>query len=385
MIRKAYGVDKLQAQGLTGKGRTIAIVGFVIPPTLEKDLQEFSRVMKLSPPNLTVHRLTPDANPAPFDADNETSVATATETTLDVQMAYMMAPDARIVVTEVTSVPPSTSQQPDASIAEAISSSLTLTAQQENPDVISVSYAFPEYPAADGSSSPAVAFREASQAFAALSERGITLVAAAGDSGAAPAIGPRKTRVKTAYWPASDPHFLSIGGSQLHLDDSGKRTMPDTVWNDSATGQGATGGGPSQTFSRPPYQDHVLGAFGDRRGTPDLSMTSSPHSGAALVYQSYSPAGPGWIGVGGTSAAAPMFAGIAALADQKAGRRLGSLHEELYALAYTPHSGIVDITQGDNGPDGFSALAGYDLASGLGTVDASSLVPALARAVDGQR
>ncbi|MER6048731.1 hypothetical protein ABT168_14950 [Streptomyces sp. NPDC001793] len=218
-----------------------------------------------------------------------------------------------------------------------------------------------------------------SSALAAVVARGTTLTASTGDSGAAPPVGPRGERVRSVSWPASDPSVFAVGGSRLHLDELGRRTGPDTVWHDQG---GATGGGLSQTFARPGYQDAAAAVVGGRRGTPDISMDSSA-SGGTLVYQGFLPAGAGWLPVGGTSEAAPMFAALVALANQQAGRRLGGIHRQLYGLAADPRNRIIDITKGDNGPDGFAATPGYDLASGLGTVDAAAFVPKLATSAGG--
>ncbi|MFF3877611.1 S8 family serine peptidase [Streptomyces sp. NPDC001978] len=400
MVRKAYGIDRLHAQGLTGKGRTIAIYTVNAPPTLHKDLEKFSTSMKLPKPNLTIRRLDTGIDRAPFDADNQQMVTAATETTLDVQTAHMMAPDAKIVVAELgfprspsSSPTGSTSPQPQdhglpylppdvglaagRALSEVFPAAFAGTIQQDNPDVISVSYAAQEYQAAGDTGEPVAAFKKASKDFAGIVRSGTTLVSAAGDWGAAPTIGKGNTRVKSVSWPASDPHFVSVGGSRLHLDAHGKRTTADTVWNDSTVGKGATGGGPSQTFPRPAYQDSVSAATGQRRGTPDLSMNGSATAGT-LIYQSYHPAGKGWITIGGSSEATPLFAAVVALANEKAGKRLGDIHPALYALAARPDGGIVDITEGNNGPDGFQATKGYDLASGVGTIDAATFVPALA-------
>ena len=135
---------------------------------------------------------------------------------------------------------------------------------------------------------------------------------------------------------------------------------------------------------------------GPARGTPDISMNAAVDGGVWVYYTFVSPSSPYHI-FGGTSAATPEFAGIVAMADQFAGRPLGLLNDALYSLG-NPKSGgwqdrrdgVVDVTQGDNdiGPftnsdgntyhvPGFSASRGYDLASGLGTVDAARFVPAL--------
>jgi subtilase family serine protease len=185
-------------------------------------------------------------------------------------------------------------------------------------------------------------------------------------------------------WPSSDPLVTSVGGTQLTLDDAGNRLAPDVVWND---GSGAGGGGVSAVFERPEFQDRVKAIVGKRRGTPDISL-SAACDGAVVYYYSFRPSAVGYHLVCGTSEASPEFAGIIAMADQVAGKRLGRLGESLYDLG--KHA-LVDVTQGDNtfGPftnsdgktytvEGYNAGPGYDLASGLGTIDAVRFVRALA-------
>ncbi|MCE4943612.1 S53 family peptidase [Streptomyces albulus] len=395
-VRRAYGVDKLDAAGITGKGRTVVVWEEVVPDTLRADLETFSTSMKLPLPDLTVDRYAPAGHIAPFDAQNARMAGAALETTLDTQMVHMLAPDAKIVVTQIglpehayASPSPGTPTTPsaqDTRRAAAVGAALILdgiaqSVRNHRPDAISISYGIEEYTAAGDSQAPADGLLAFSPALAEVVASGTTLTASTGDFGAAPPVGPGRERVRSVSWPASDPSVLALGGSRLHLDAEGRRTGPDTVWHDRA---GATGGGPSQTFARPRYQDRVADVVGERRGTPDISMDGSA-SGGTLVYQGFLPAGAGWLPVGGTSEAAPMFAALVALANQEAGRRLGALHEALYALAGDPHGGVVDITEGDNGPYGFQATPGYDLASGLGTVDASVLVPQLAARVRPRR
>jgi subtilase family serine protease len=171
----------------------------------------------------------------------------------------------------------------------------------------------------------------------------------------------------------------SIGGTQLSLDAKGNRLSPDVVWND---GYGSDGGGVSKIFPRPDFQDGVRNVVGIHRGTPDISMSAAVNGGV-IVYVSDTPADTGFQIVGGTSEASPLFAGIVALAAQAAHHRLGDINQALYDLGCNPRSGLVDVTSGNNsfaGVTGYSATRGYDLASGLGTVDAAKFVPALAQA-----
>ncbi len=145
------------------------------------------------------------------------------------------------------------------------------------------------------------------------------------------------------------------------------------MWSDA-------GGGVSRVFGRPGYQDGVKNVTGAHRGLPDISMSADP-AGGAWVYSSYDPSATGWEVTGGTSQATPMFAGIVALADQAAGKRLGNLNEKLYELGArnAAGNGVVDVTRGDNsahGVKGYRATKGYDLASGWGTLDAARLAKA---------
>lgn len=192
--------------------------------------------------------------------------------------------------------------------------------------------------------------------------------------------------------------MTSVGGTQLHLDANGNRIAPDNVWNDTALfgGPAAGGGGVSSVFSRPFYQDRLGGLVGSARGVPDVSLSAAVDGGVD-VYLGYTntAAGisPGWYIVGGTSEASPLFSGIVAIADQAAHRDLGWLNPTLYGLGDGARSPLTDITLGNNtvagiqalAPEtgqpfavtGYNAAAGYDLASGLGTVDGARLVGAL--------
>jgi subtilase family serine protease len=233
--------------------------------------------------------------------------------------------------------------------------------------------------------------------------KGVTVLAAAGDSGAAD-VGPNGSTYylsPVTSWPDSDPLVTGVGGTQLHLDDAGHHTAPDTVWNDTynvptqkyITGTAgpsplAGGGGKSVIFSRPSYQKQVASVVGEQRGVPDISM-SAACDGAVDVYQSFAGQPAGWYPTCGTSEATPLFAGIVSLVDQVAGHPIGLINPALYTMSAEAAAGIVDVTKGNNTVSftqhgslytvtGFHAAKGYDLASGVGTIDAASFVPELA-------
>jgi subtilase family serine protease len=220
----------------------------------------------------------------------------------------------------------------------------------------------------------------------------VTVLAGSGDGGATDARNAAGTLFylhRVDSWPSTDPLVTSVGGTQLHLNASGVRTEPDNVWNDTNIfgSPAAGGGGTSEFFPRPAYQAGVASVVGAARGTPDISLSAAV-DGAALVQLGFLPS-PGFYLIGGTSEATPLFSGVAAIADQAAGRDLGLLNPELYKLAAANAPGISDISLGNNTVTfaqggqshtvaGWAAVPGYDLASGLGTVDGAQLVAELA-------
>jgi subtilase family serine protease len=252
---------------------------------------------------------------------------------------------------------------------------------------------------------------------------GVTVLSGSGDNGATeqvcdPSSGCANpdnviccSATRAVSWPESDPLVTSVGGTQLHLDAEGNRTAPDSVWQDLSSTVGVTGpvytwgssgGGHSSVFSRPAFQNGVAGIAGDRRSTPDISMSAAVN-GAVDFYDTTDPSVDGWGIIGGTSEAGPLFAGIVVLADQFAGHSLGYLNPALYAMAQSgARDGIVPISQGGNTftyclasdvesndscasssdlvtVPGFNADGHYNEATGWGTVDAALFVPALAR------
>ena len=375
--RVAYDLNPLYQREVTGKGRTIVIVDSFGSPTIQHDLDVFDAQWGL--PDATVHIVQAGTIP-PFDVTNPDDLGWAAESTLDVEYAHAVAPGAKIVLVET----PVSETVGVTGFPEMMRAEKKLI-DAGVPDVISQSFGtaeatFPGVPQGDDSSLLALRY-----AFKDAAAHHVTVLAATGDTGAA-AIGSDET---TPYpnpaiiWPASDPLVTAVGGTMLNLNDAGQRLAPDAVWNDV---HGAGGGGLSSVFDRPAFQNPVRAVVGTLRGIPDISM-SAAHDGGAWVYYSYNPAAAGWHVFSGTSEATPLFAGIVALADQVAGHRLGDINQALYALgtARADRSGIVDVTTGDNtfdGVTGYSATPGYDLASGLGTIDAARFVPALARAAE---
>jgi subtilase family serine protease len=390
-IQRAYDLPALFSTGVTGKGETIVIVDSFGSPTIGHDLKVFDRAFSIpAPPSFTVIQ---PAGPVPAYQPDSARVGWAGETNLDVEYAHAMAPGASILLVETpTSEDEGTSGFPQIVEAE------DYVIDHGLGDVISQSFGATEqtFP----TTASLLALRGA---YVDAASHGVTVLTASGDSGAAD-VGTdgRYFPMPVTSWPDSDPLVTGVGGTQLQLDGHGNRTAPDVVWNDTfdaATNKFifgkprphplAGGGGLSVIFPRPSFQDSVQSVVGTQRGVPDISMSAACNGGVD-AYQSFAGQPAGWYPVCGTSEATPLFAGIVALADQVAGHGLGVINPALYALSATDAAGIVDVTQGNNSVafthdhvpgtiTGFAATPGYDLASGVGTIDALTFVPELAQ------
>src|SRR5579884_2836546 len=187
--------------------------------------------------------------------------------------------------------------------------------------------------------------------------------------------------VPTTGFASDSPWVTSVGGTTLVRNGS---TFSERVWNDKT--DAASGGGFSRFYSMPDYQKTLPATtqqqFQNRRGVPDVSAVADPDTGLAF-YQ-----GGAWSLAGGTSASAPLWAGIMAIADQMAGRPLGFIDPALYKLAAssTYAQDFHDITQGNNSNpearvNGYNAVAGWDPVTGLGSPNAVKLVPDLISAM----
>jgi len=382
-FQRAYNMPPLYAAGLTGRGRTIVIVDSFGSPTVAADLARFDSDFGLpAPPSLTV--IQPAGPVPPFDPTNSDMVGWAEETSLDVQYAHAMAPGANILLVET----PVSETEGTVGFPEIVAAE-NYVIDHNLGDVITQSFGATEetFPTTRSLLDLRGAFTNA------LVHR-VTVLAASGDGGATDkqADGVNFYPFRVNSWPSSDPLVTSVGGTQLHLDATGARTAPDNVWNDTQLfgSPAASGGGVSAIFQRPLFQLAVGKVVGSRRGTPDISMSAAV-DGAALVYFGFDGVGsPGYFLIGGTSEASPLLSGVVAVADQAAGHRLGDLNPYLYLLGGLRAPGIPDVTLGNNSVTfpqggqtitvaGFDAVAGYDLASGLGTVDGARLVNALSR------
>jgi len=376
--RVAYDLAPVYQKNITGQGQTIMIVDSFGSPTIKQDLRAFDQQWGLpNPPQLNVARL----GSWKFDRSNATMDGWAEETTLDVEYAHAIAPGATIDLVETP-----VAETEGVTGFPQMMAAIKWVIDRDQVDVISQSFGATEDTFPGFSDKNYASIDSLRTAFQDAAKRHVTVLAAAGDSGATndKPDGATLYPFRAVAWPSSDPLVTSVGGTQLQLAQDGNKIRPDQVWDDE---YGAGGGGQSTVFGRPGYQNGVSGIVGDHRGTPDISMSAAV-SGGAWVYQSFEPAGAGWEILGGTSEATPIFAGVVALASQQAGHPLGNLNSALYTLGTASRlkdgaqkTGILDVTTGSNtfgNVTGYPAQPGYDLASGWGTIDGARFVPALA-------
>ena len=237
--------------------------------------------------------------------------------------------------------------------------------------VISISYGNPEDDPT-GAWTP-MGVRVANAAFRAAAARNITVCCASGDDGSSDQS--RDGRAHTDF-PASSPYVLGVGGTTLRVSSTEPaRILDEVVWNKLLKQEGAGGGGVSNIFSKPTYQNnagvppavdapHRIG-----RGVPDVAAVADPHTGVVVMRIDGAHLQP----IGGTSAAAPLWAGLIARLNQALGSPCGFMNPLLYTKFA---SGVLrDITSGDNGR--YRAGSGWDACTGLGTPDGRNLLLAL--------
>jgi subtilase family serine protease len=326
----------------------------------------------------------------------------ALETALDVEWAHTIAPGANIL--NVTTNP--------AEVLGVQGFPAMMNAEQFVVDHHEANVITQSFGAAEETFGSTQSLLNLRHAFISAAANGITVLASSGDFGTA---NPGKTPIKnpstipfpTVNWPASDPLVTGVGGTYLctnPITGTGVDSTDPPVNCQSNPGVREigwidAGGGFSHVFTKPSYQDTLPAGstpIGAMRGVPDVAYQASSRTGV-LVYDtapgdatggltcpSGDPCSAGWYVVGGTSASAPQWAGLVAIADQIAGHGLGQINPTLYALASGPDYGtyFYDVTTGNNQTDpsvpGYPATAGWDPITGLGTPNAATLVPALA-------
>jgi kumamolisin len=330
--------------GLDGTGQCVAIIelGGGYRP---QDLKTYFAQLGIPQPRVTAVSVDGGSNSpgVPSGPDGEVM--------LDIEVVGAVASGATIAVYFA----PNTDQ----GFIDAVSTAVHDTTNR--PSVVSISWGGPE------SAWTKQALNQMEQVFAAAAAVGVTVTAAAGDNGSTDGQADGQQHVD---FPSSAPHALGCGGTSLSANGA---ITSETVWNHLATGHGATGGGISDAFALPSYQTQVSvpvsanpgGHVG--RGVPDVSGDADPETGYTILVDGQTTV------IGGTSAVAPLWAGLIALLNQSLGKSVGFVHPLLYSSSVA--SSLRDITNGSNGA--YQAKVGWDACTGLGSPDGAKLLAAL--------
>jgi kumamolisin len=333
-------------KNLDGAGQTIAIIelggGYSA-----SDLATYFKQLGVPEPKVTAVSVDGGQNAPGSDADGEVM--------LDIEVAGAIAPGSHIAVYFA----PNTDQ----GFVDAITNAVHDTTRK--PSVVSISW---------GASEDSWTAQSRTAMNAALQDAanlGVTVIAAAGDNGSTDGAGDGKLHVD---FPASSPYILACGGTTLN--GSNGKISSETVWNEMANNEGVTGGGVSNAFALPDYQKNASVPKQPQtnfagRGVPDVAGDADPATGYQVLVSGQN------VVVGGTSAVAPLWAGLVALMNQQLGEPVGFLNPKLYALA---DSNFRDITQGNNDDSGlgyYTARAGWDACTGLGSPNGVALLNAL--------
>jgi len=209
------------------------------------------------------------------------------------------------------------------------------------------------------------------EAFADAAALGVTVTVAAGDNGSSD--DPKEQTQVHCDFPASSPNALACGGTKLIGDTSSSKITSEVVWNELASREGAGGGGVSDVFPVPSYQANAgvptsAGGGGTGRGVPDVAGNADPVTGYLVVVDGQREP------IGGTSAVAPLWAGLIARLAQATGKRFGLLQPLLYAgiAPGVTQPGFNDIVEGSNGT--YKAGPGWDACTGLGSPNGAALL-----------
>ena len=383
----ARGGLPLLKHGIDGRGETVVLPELAEPqfplPTsdIRRDLAQFDKLFHLPAAQVrVVSTLAPSASPWLANG----------EEVLDTEMVHAIAPRAAIV--EVLVKGTSLNNSPKA-VAASVSA---LRLGTSLGGVISISAAGQTGGEHCDTRAEVVALQAALRNAA---NHHVTVVAASGDVGAVGEpcqlfkglIGGTFRPVKEANLPASDPLVLAAGGTTLTASHTTGAYISESAWGlpfgDPGSQFQASGGGISRVFARPSYQDRIPG-LRDHRGVPDVAATAAPDSLAVVTST-----GSGTYtveGHGGTSASAPLWAGLIALADQHAHRHLGFVNAALYRIGRSARhrQAFHDVTAGSNTVrfpprtiGGYHAAPGWDAVTGWGSPNARVLIPLLARYV----
>ncbi len=290
------------------------------------------------------------------------------EVVLDIDTVIGQNPDVKQVLVYAST---------NGSFSNQLIQAFNVIGQANAASVINISYGL------DENQQGASAVQAEGAALVQLQTQGQTVFVSAGDDGA----GGREGTGLNAPDPGSQPLVTSVGGTTMNTVSAGGAWQSEVVWNDLSQGYGATGGGVSDVWSIPTWQivngqsiAVANGGSATMRNVPDVAADADPLTPASVYCTVYG----GWIGVGGTSLAAPLWAGWASIinADRvaKGLPRIGFVNPVLYKGGVKEAKiGFHDITSGNNGSPGFTAGTGYDNDTGFGSVDVGKLIPIATR------
>ncbi len=320
-------------QDATGKNQTIALIelgGGYKAADLDKYFQQFGANPKVSAASVDGSTNQPTGNGDGPDG----------EVVLDIEVSGSVASNANIVVYFTTNT--------DKGFLDAITQAIH--DQANNPSVVSISWGGPE---SNWTQQSMDSFNEV---FKDASMLGVTVLAASGDDGSSDGLTDGAQHVD---FPASSPFVLACGGTQLVASGS---TITDEITWGGTKDDGASGGGVSQHFPIPSYQNGILPKNFNGRGVPDVAGDADPQTGYQVLVDGVSSV------IGGTSAVAPLYAGLVALINEDTGSRCGFLNPVLYANAGVCH----DVVKGTNGA--YNASSGWDATTGLGSIQGIELL-----------
>ncbi len=357
-MRVAYGVKSVLDGGITGAGQTIVIVDAFQNPNLESDLAKFGMLAWPNLPAANLLRTAPDGL-TEWDPNSQEQRTWALEISTDVEWAHAIAPGATIHLVLAKS-------GSDADILSAT----RYAVEHALGDIISQSFG-----EAESCADPQI-LAEEHRVFEAAHAKGMILLAASGDFGAAER-DCSGNLVRGVSTPASDPLVTAVGGTTLNADRVTGVWQSESGWGNGAK---ASGGGFSALFKRPGYQAPFFKSNASR-GLPDVAWGADTFGSAIVAFNGV------YRRASGTSVGTPQWAAVAALANEAAGHRLPPFNVRLYHAGKSSAYPTLfhDITTGDNtvtspaGPvfTGFSAGPGWDPITGLGTPNVAALLPFL--------
>ena len=356
-LRAAYQAPA----NLTGAGQTIAII--MAATVSSSDLTTFYTNVGSSQVASNVTTVTIGSGPS-----NSSQSTNGSEAALDVEWSSAMAPGANVRLYAITSLSDSGIEAAAARILSDIASGINIT-------VVSMSFGGAEIGDSAGS------LNALDQSFVQLAAAGVSCFASSDDGGSNPNVRSgtySPNNALSASTPADDPNVMGVGGTTVQFNSSGAYAG-EVVWNEiGSSNSAASGGGISQLFAKPSYQSDggSLLASQAARCVPDIAAMSTGSVNGSGVFALVVQNGQGLL-IGGTSLSSPVDAGLFALVNQArasvGAKPLGNPGASIYPLHA---SAFNDVTSGNNGF--YSAGTGYDLCTGLGTLNVTALVSALA-------